>query len=823
MPRVRVDIQGQMTDLPPENIPQGASQELVNMRFKDGAWRPVATKKLEWIFAKKGETVTINNFFIHTVESYDIRVVYYGSYVQYLKIGTPYYYDSLFEIGADKEVKFSSFNEVLIIYNVTDGLTYVSKLEIDGDTYSYSTPVKWDITLPKLSFYSSYTRPYKTHFTVLENKKETAKDNFIQLRSEIESNNHFYSRVFVRYALKMFDGSYIGHSPIYPVYHDVLNYIPTVQNFGKDSDLISSSDGFTAADGSTPISNPFDVDDTVTFKHSITIYGSLLRFLIPDTTINNSLITNIKKYKDYIDSVDIFISKPDEIWDIDNLPIANELEGTASIPTNNPISLSTPNNSNDFEKLNNFFLFRSIPIDNLTTGTDEDLGFISQSFSENSSSRGQQQTGSRGTSYGRRVGGTSNSGYGVVDKTDTYDFIDLYSFTENNEQKFTTRKALPILDFPHYAVGNRKLDYNSRVFLGDVIERLFPGYPTFNLCDTGDATSGSAFTVHSYAYLETEEGERIVQSDSDYDWSSDDYKIKLLPFLTYPDIRCKKIAIYVVFPTNPGYGIKYEFVTKVHPYLNMAYAFTGTDENSHYNSWRQIDPYAATSPTALPTLTSNLNRDRNRLMVSRVNNPFVFPAEDTNRIGKNDIVGILTNSKQMSEGQFGIHPVIILTLSGIWALEISTGAIFTKNIVPVNNDECTGEAISFYSKSLDSDVIVYLSKTGVKMMQGTQVADITQFVKNDTYSVLDLMEKSGYTFHDPVSDASTLSIGEYAELTAVWSTYSIGDYILKTGTSTYEKIDKSYYVFKSLDDIYASSADESLIWTAADPGIKFKN
>lgn len=798
MTKVRIDIKGQMTDLPPENIPQGASQEMVNMRYVDGAWRPVSTKKVEWEFP-----FVPKSFYIHQVEGLRINIVYYGTSVFHFRLNpttSEPEYNIIHTVGSNRDIKFTSFNEVLLIYDLTYVKTYVTRLSIDGSSYSYSTPVYWNITLPKIDFYSTFVKNYRRFFTILEDRQEVCRANYLAVLDEARNNNHFCSRVFVRYALKMFDGTYICYSAIIPVYHNIES-APYIENYGKD---INHS-AFYGADDSTLINNPFDQSDTVSSKHSITLKTSVLRFEIPDTSDNNDLIDLLKTSKDLIVSLDIFVSAPNEIWDIENIPENISEEGSSPNFTNNEFSLTVPNNSKDFETLNAFYLLTSIPIDNVLAGsTDVDLGVIS--FNEQYISDTLEAFAIR-TIY-QKDGVNSLDGLYNVDISSKYKY--------SNKTSITGRKVLPIQDNPHTVIGNSILNYNNRIFFGDVIERLFSGSPSMNLCsDSSNSTASGSYSVSIFYYIETESGELIVQPDSTYNYYDTDNWFYLLPFITYPDSRCKKIGVYITY----GLTIRgKEFTTKIHPYLNLAYAYTGISESTHYNTWLEVNPFSTWPTATIPTITSKNYRDRNRVMISKVNNPFVFPAEDINNVGSNDIVGIITNSKQMSEGQFGLHPIIILTIGGVWAIEIGTGAIFTKNIIPLSKDECTGESLSFYSKTVNADVILYLSRTGVKMLEGTNVIDITQYVKRNKPSVLDSL--IDYTKIDPLPDPSTLNVGEYTELTSKTAEYAMfdrGDWVLRislegTISEQFIKLDKSYYFYTNFDNYLAPKSDETDGW-----------
>ena len=67
----------------------------------------------------------------------------------------------------------------------------------------------------------------------------------------------------------------------------------------------------------------------------------------------------------------------------------------------------------------------------------------------------------------------------------------------------------------------------------------------------------------------------------------------------------------------------------------------------------------------------------NEVWVSEVNNPFVFNAQGVNTVGNGTIIGVVSNTRAISQGQFGQFPLFCFTSDGIWMLQTSSEGIYS--------------------------------------------------------------------------------------------------------------------------------------------------
>lgn len=84
-----------------------------------------------------------------------------------------------------------------------------------------------------------------------------------------------------------------------------------------------------------------------------------------------------------------------------------------------------------------------------------------------------------------------------------------------------------------------------------------------------------------------------------------------------------------------------------------------------------------TIPTAIQTPF-----DPNRMQLSEIQNPLILPAKYSYQIGTGEIIKVMSGSEPLSTGQFGQYPVQVFTTKGIYALEVGTGEVLYASIVP---------------------------------------------------------------------------------------------------------------------------------------------
>ena len=186
-------------------------------------------------------------------------------------------------------------------------------------------------------------------------------------------------------------------------------------------------------------------------------------------------------------------------------------------------------------------------------------------------------------------------------------------------------------------------------------------------------------------------------------------------FLFYPDPDAKELMFV---PSTSTTGISYYSVPlKRHDFLQGAY---WAPEQSG-----ETIAYADFSPVSRAPLPQGGDYHRapmfDRIYVSEVNNPFVFPSGLSATVGNGNIIALAATTLPISEGQQGQFPVMAFTDEGIWALSVSdTGSLIATN--PMLRDVLTDES----SLCVIDDGVVYATSEGLRILRGKQSTLITE-------------------------------------------------------------------------------------------------
>ncbi len=112
----------------------------------------------------------------------------------------------------------------------------------------------------------------------------------------------------------------------------------------------------------------------------------------------------------------------------------------------------------------------------------------------------------------------------------------------------------------------------------------------------------------------------------------------------------------------------------------------------------------------------------NVLKVSMVDNPFSFPAELTYAPSQSEVVALSSNTVALSQGQFGQHPLYVFCSDGIWALSVDTsGALAYGGCYPLSREKCIN---SQSVCGVDSGVI-FAGEQGLMLLQGSSMKRIS--------------------------------------------------------------------------------------------------
>lgn len=277
---------------------------------------------------------------------------------------------------------------------------------------------------------------------------------------------------------------------------------------------------------------------------------------------------------------------------------------------------------------------------------------------------------------------------------------------------------------PQYA-----FPYNSRLNLANIKKRLFIGHSVSSLLiysngyvnNFSDAFPTSVdFTesVQIYVYIKQDGKDIIVRGDG----GSIGFRAPIL-FFYYPNINAYKAVIYRGSP----FGRCYEVPLERHDFLNGAFYFGG---------WKDLEEL--NKPAAdIPSVSNDSERTidiSNKIYTSEVNNPFYFPVLGINTICTGKILGLCAAAKALSQGQFGQFPLYAFSTDGVWALEVSSTGTYsakqpiTRDVV-INPDSIT---------QIDSAVL-FATDRGIMLISGSNVQCVSDRLKSeDLFSITDL-------------------------------------------------------------------------------------
>lgn len=194
----------------------------------------------------------------------------------------------------------------------------------------------------------------------------------------------------------------------------------------------------------------------------------------------------------------------------------------------------------------------------------------------------------------------------------------------------------------------------------------------------------------------------------------------------YPDPNAKELIFVnnrsdVSLPDGMAIGYK-RVKLKSHPYLNGAYFFNAMpSENDDYYT-----------PNEYYTERLEFNRGGYELLDSQiftsvVNNPFVFQANGDNTVGTGSILGIVANTEPISQGQFGQYPLFVFTTEGIYGLSVNSEGLYAASF-PVSREVCNNPN----SITPTDRLVFFTTEKGLMVISGNTVQCVSTQLQGST-------------------------------------------------------------------------------------------
>lgn len=558
------------------------------------------------------------------------------------------------------------------------------------------------------------------------------------LSDEVNDSGRFAMPFFVRYAYRLFDGSLTYQSapilmlPTNGVSPIVLSsdYIKTTGNVGTD-------------------------------RHKITCN---LRVYAPSCKLDmrcvnySGISTSLDKFKDIIKSVDIFVSTP--IYSYDQNGKCTDFSLTADDKSFGIFSLDNLSDTvptwptglrNTLKKYNKWNVIDAIRtahadgcIRKVVLPSKSD-GEIYSGIAENSSFYFLKSIELSELS-------TYNTSENAVRKTIEMD--------KGYLKALVTKEALPDdYDSRCTLIAKKSFIYNSRLHLYGLKKILYGGYfaqpycnalfsPNYSIPVQDDWRTPyvqvmSVSEIHNCPKLQkvfvyvNKDGKNIKVQESINDefiptefGSSSGRATTAIPFFYYPDANAYK-AVFLLKKGQIDYVITLPL--KAHSMLNGAFYFDSFAGQL----------YEGMSPVQTTPTVEQINLS-NKIYVSEVDNPFMFPVTGIVSVGTGEVIGLGCAAKALSQGQFGQFPLYAFTNEGVWSLGVSSTGSYM-SVQPFSYDICNNpDSIT----PVDSSV-VFTTERGIMLIQGSDCACISDTIYSEyTDAIIDKLPNSNLLYQN---------------------------------------------------------------------------
>lgn len=491
---------------------------------------------------------------------------------------------------------------------------------------------------------------------------------------EQREKGKFTQPFFVRYAYRLFDGSYI--MPSEPV---LLN------------PMEATSHASQAAEGYAEVFGIYESYDAVPFQAYI-ISSQLHYGIINDQKWGNE----IKKWDELIAAIDIFVSAPIPMYNTDTdvtLDRSNAGEYSGARAILQPIG----NYNEKVMSVATFYKFASISIDQLKGMPLVQFKAIPLMPEE--------------TDLNNIV---TRPTLTDIDET-RYEVMPSYLHTYNSRLIYVPdqQTLIPLRPFTSMT------DFKS----------LSQNAETIGQCTL------EVYGKKNGKWYRNASAEVIPQLDAFPYWLFvNDPNARILS-ITFPGHKTDTSGDTEIIQPNPG-GEASSVTTSVqtvvlklkqHDFLNGSFWIIG-DIRSQFIDGQYSIPSSDTS--ALSQLNeikaeaiANGNKtlaEKSAIHISSVNNPFHFPAVSVTTVSSGAVMAISSAAKALSQGQFGQFPLYAFTSEGVWALELtSTGTFAARQ--PITRDVCVcPEGIT----QIDSAVLFPTSR-GIMLLEGSKATPIS--------------------------------------------------------------------------------------------------
>lgn len=523
--------------------------------------------------------------------------------------------------------------------------------------------------------------------------------------AEITKQGFFYQPFFVRYAYRLYDGSYCWHSAPILMLPTIL---PPIIKYSK-----------TGSSGN---------EVTATFQLDINYFALAFRILSDGTD-------ELKDWADIVAGIDVFVSAPiytyDQSADLTWRPVQASRSMLLSLYDRSPNRLD-PRNENYTTPSS---VFVGHYADNI------DAPYIDHAMS----------TAADDSFYMIYIKHRSKMHDDIRNCHDFYKIAEI-DIKDIKAMDKMTRLNLSNIDLSALVTRERMTDdyqshcelvptslysFNSRLNLAGLEISPAKPYPLRSCMQFGNPSSYPMATsvrikvwtrMNGSRCIAVREANSSVVSDSFYSPQSNFPR-----YIFYPDASAYKMEIYI------SDSVKYTINLVPHEFLNGAFYYSG--DFAPDTTPVSAEAETGTFPTSVPI--------GSKLYTSEINNPFIFPLLGINTIGSGSIIGICSAAKALSQGQFGQFPLYAFTTEGVWALETSSTGTYTAK-QPITRDVC----VNANSITQIDSAVLFATDRGIMLISGSQTQCLSDIINSDT--PFDVTTLPGYFNMGTFDDGATI-------------------------------------------------------------------
>jgi hypothetical protein len=252
-----------------------------------------------------------------------------------------------------------------------------------------------------------------------------------------------------------------------------------------------------------------------------------------------------------------------------------------------------------------------------------------------------------------------------------------------NEDKLATKEVLGPDAFTHHWLGGHSAtNMRGRLVIGGVYNN-FPIPLTTHIKD--DYSSTKTGTVLAWVTIIKDNTEYFVggrlSNAVAVSGTTPSRVITLPDMISYPDRDAVKMELY--WWNGSNYELANVYDLKKHPALNLAYAYA--DSTTYDEGDNQ--------PNSSPDKTVSVFYEPEEFKVGDLQKAY-WPLLQSYKVDSEETIqGVVSNVDELSQGQFGSHPLYILCDRGIYAGRLGDGTLFSRidkidEERGVNNGKC---------------------------------------------------------------------------------------------------------------------------------------